>query len=84
MFLNNMAYFTGLQDVECVINYDFPQQIDTYVHRVGRTARGERKGNAYTFIGNQVDGKMAKGVVDLLKRAEQVSLVLLCLVSRWF
>lgn len=36
-------------DVKLVINYDVPDQIDNYVHRIGRTGRGTKKGTAYTF-----------------------------------
>jgi ATP-dependent RNA helicase RhlE len=39
-----------IPDVSHVINYDLPSTYDTYVHRVGRTGRGTRKGFALTFI----------------------------------
>lgn len=32
------------------VNYDLPANILTYVHRVGRTARGGEKGSAYTLV----------------------------------
>ncbi len=35
--------------VDFVINYDLPEQAETYVHRVGRTGRGVHKGQAYSF-----------------------------------
>ncbi|OAV45023.1 DEAD/DEAH box helicase [Lewinella sp. 4G2] len=38
-----------IADVTHVINYDLPDQPDNYVHRVGRTGRGDRRGIAYTF-----------------------------------
>lgn len=38
-----------IPDVTHVINYDLPDQVDNYVHRVGRTGRGDRRGVAYTF-----------------------------------
>ncbi len=37
-------------DVEHVINYDFPQSPEDYVHRIGRTARVEASGQATTFV----------------------------------
>lgn len=37
-------------DVSHVINYDIPMTYDDYVHRVGRTGRGDKKGKALTFI----------------------------------
>ena len=36
-------------DVTHVINYDLPEQADYYVHRVGRTGRGTKRGVAYSF-----------------------------------
>ncbi len=39
-----------IPDVSHVINYDIPQTHDTYVHRIGRTGRAGKKGNALTFI----------------------------------
>lgn len=38
-----------IPDIEIVINYDLPEDVENYVHRVGRTGRGERKGDAYSF-----------------------------------
>lgn len=41
-----------VDDVDCVINYDVPDENEYYVHRIGRTGRAKRKGSAYTIIGN--------------------------------
>ena len=41
-----------VDDVECVINYDVPEENEYYVHRIGRTGRAKRKGVAYSMIGN--------------------------------
>ena len=41
-----------VDDVECVINYDVPEENEYYVHRIGRTGRARRKGSAYSIIGN--------------------------------
>lgn len=37
-------------DVSHVINYEIPQTYDTYIHRIGRTGRADKKGSALTFI----------------------------------
>ena len=39
-----------IADVSHVINYDLPETYDDYVHRIGRTGRGDKKGKALTFI----------------------------------
>ena len=41
-----------VDDVECVINYDVPEENEYYVHRIGRTGRAKRKGVAYAIISN--------------------------------
>jgi ATP-dependent RNA helicase RhlE len=39
-----------INDISHVINYDIPQHPDDYVHRIGRTARAAREGDAITFV----------------------------------
>ncbi len=39
-----------IADVSHVINYDLPSTYEDYVHRIGRTGRGDKKGKALTFI----------------------------------
>ena len=39
-----------INDVSHVINYDIPATYDDYVHRIGRTGRGDKKGKALTFV----------------------------------
>lgn len=39
-----------VDDVEAVFNYDVPQDIEYYVHRIGRTGRAGKKGRAFTFV----------------------------------
>jgi len=40
-----------ITDLPFVLNYDIPEDADTYVHRVGRTARAGREGTAITLVG---------------------------------
>ena len=42
-----------VDDVEAVINYDIPQDIEYYVHRIGRTGRAGRKGRSFTFANSR-------------------------------
>jgi superfamily II DNA/RNA helicase len=39
-----------ISDVSHVINYDLPETYDDYIHRIGRTGRGDKLGKALTFI----------------------------------
>ncbi|XP_068187611.1 ATP-dependent RNA helicase DDX51 [Antennarius striatus] len=39
-----------INGVKCVLNYDAPQYIRTYIHRIGRTARAGKAGLAFTFL----------------------------------
>ncbi|KAF2204918.1 P-loop containing nucleoside triphosphate hydrolase protein [Delitschia confertaspora ATCC 74209] len=41
-----------IPDLAHVVNYDIPHQITSYVHRVGRTARAEKQGQAWTLFTN--------------------------------
>ena len=41
-----------VDDVDCVINFDVPEENEYYVHRIGRTGRAKRKGVAWSIVGN--------------------------------
>ena len=41
-------------DIKYVINYDFPNNTEDYIHRIGRTARAENTGTAYSLFTPQV------------------------------
>lgn len=52
-----------IPDVDYVINYDLPDQAEQYVHRIGRTGRGEKKGQALAFV--------AEDEVPMLREIEE-------------
>jgi ATP-dependent RNA helicase RhlE len=39
-----------INNITHVVNYQTPQTIDSYLHRIGRTGRAGKKGTAYTFV----------------------------------
>ncbi len=41
-----------VDDVDCVINYDIPEENEYYIHRIGRTGRARRKGVAFSMVSN--------------------------------
>ena len=41
-----------VDDVDCVINYDIPEENEYYVHRIGRTGRAKKKGVAWSIVSN--------------------------------
>lgn len=45
-----LARGIDIDDIAMVINYDVPHDAEDYVHRIGRTARADRKGSAITFV----------------------------------
>lgn len=63
--------YTDVKGVEFVINFDFPNNVEDYVHRIGRTGRAGCKGVSITLF-TSGNSKNAKELVALMKDAEQV------------
>ena len=59
-----------VKDLRLVINYDTPNHLEDYVHRVGRTGRAGQKGTAVTFI-SEDEEKFAPDLVKALKESKQ-------------
>jgi ATP-dependent RNA helicase DeaD len=49
-----------ISQVDCVVNYDVPQDPLLYFHRVGRTARAGDSGRAFTFVSYDEDEDFAR------------------------
>eukprot|EP00322_Chrysochromulina_rotalis_P013821 CAMPEP_0115857668 /NCGR_PEP_ID=MMETSP0287-20121206/15697_1 /TAXON_ID=412157 /ORGANISM="Chrysochromulina rotalis, Strain UIO044" /LENGTH=689 /DNA_ID=CAMNT_0003311901 /DNA_START=30 /DNA_END=2099 /DNA_ORIENTATION=+ len=62
-----------VKEVKAVINYDFPGNIEDYIHRIGRTGRAGAKGIAHTFMdgGSNKDSKYARALADIMQKAGQ-------------
>ena len=56
-----------IKGIELVINYEVPHDAEDYVHRIGRTARADRKGEAITFI----NSKQVQNFMNIEKLIEQ-------------
>ncbi|THH17213.1 hypothetical protein EW146_g3554 [Bondarzewia mesenterica] len=60
-----MARGMDFKGVREVINYDFPQSVQSYVHRIGRTGRAGREGKAITYFTND-DAPYLKTIANVL------------------
>ncbi|KAH9385709.1 ATP-dependent RNA helicase DDX5/DBP2 [Nematocida major] len=61
-----------VKDVKAVINYDFPGNCEDYIHRIGRTARGNsEEGLSLTFFSPVNDRANARKYIDILRDSKQ-------------
>ena len=56
-----------IKEIGLVINYEVPHDAEDYVHRIGRTARADRTGEAITFI-NQKQVRNFKDIEKLIEK----------------
>ena len=56
-----------IDDIQLVINYDVPKDAEDYVHRIGRTARANREGEAITLV-NQKDWQYLLKIEKLIEK----------------
>ncbi|RKP36565.1 P-loop containing nucleoside triphosphate hydrolase protein [Dimargaris cristalligena] len=61
-----MARGIDFKGVNAVINYDFPQTVQSYIHRVGRTGRAGRRGEAITYF-TKSDAPFLRLVVNIIR-----------------
>jgi len=59
-----------VRDISHVLNYDYPNNSEDYVHRIGRTGRAGAKGTAITFFTTD-NAKQARDLVTILNEAKQ-------------
>lgn len=55
-----------IDSISHVVNYDIPDTSDTYIHRIGRTGRAEREGDAFTLVTND-DEPIVRDIERTLK-----------------
>jgi len=67
---NVAARGIDIGNIEHVVNYEMPKDVDDYVHRIGRTGRIGRKGLATSFI-SSADANVAPQLALLLRNAGQ-------------
>ncbi|CAH8491971.1 unnamed protein product [Heterobilharzia americana] len=59
-----------IDDIEYVVNFDFPNQTEDYIHRIGRTARSNKTGTAFTFFTHK-NARQARDLIEILDEANQ-------------
>lgn len=59
-----------ISDISHIINFEFPNNLEDYIHRIGRTARHEKKGTAVSFLTENNAG-MAKKLIRVLQETNQ-------------
>lgn len=59
-----------MDDVNYVINFDYPNSSEDYIHRIGRTGRCNKTGTAYCFF-TPNDSRHAHDLVSVLREANQ-------------
>ena len=57
-----------VSEISHVINFDMPDSVDAYTHRIGRTGRAERTGEAFTFATHS-DKPMVRKIEEVLNKA---------------
>jgi len=67
---NVAARGLDISDVNHVINFDMPKDIDDYIHRIGRTGRAGNRGTATSFV-NDYNLRICKELVLVLNEAGQ-------------
>ena len=72
LFVSSHDCANALQipNVGCVVNYDFPNGVEDYIHRIGRTGRAGASGEAYTLFTPQ-DSRYARELARVLREAGQ-------------
>ncbi|MBV6465499.1 MAG: ATP-dependent RNA helicase RhlE [Anaerolineales bacterium] len=53
-----------VENISHVINYDMPDTADAYIHRIGRTGRAQKTGDAFTFVTSEDE--------DLIRKLERI------------
>merc|ERR1719413_229254 len=57
-----------IKNVQMVVNYDPPANMEDYVHRIGRTGRAGEKGDAYTFT-YEHEQSIANQIMQVMRKA---------------
>jgi superfamily II DNA/RNA helicase len=57
-------------DIDIVVNFDFPGDIESYIHRIGRTARGTKTGLSLSYFTDE-NKNLSRKLVKVMTQAQQ-------------
>jgi ATP-dependent RNA helicase DDX5/DBP2 len=60
-----------VDDIRMVVNFDFANDMESYVHRIGRTGRAGKKGVAVSFFVPDKNARLARELIEILQRTSQ-------------
>lgn len=60
-----------VDDIRMVVNFDMPNDMESYIHRIGRTGRAGKKGTAISFFVAEKNARMASELIEILNRTSQ-------------
>jgi ATP-dependent RNA helicase RhlE len=63
-----------VQNISHVVNFDLPNNSDDYIHRVGRTARAENSGLAYSFVSPEDEGTVRSIEKAIRRKLDRIKL----------
>lgn len=63
-----MSRGIDFKTVNQVVNFDFPQSLVSYIHRIGRTGRGGKQGKALTLFTDE-DKEFVRSIANLMKKS---------------
>jgi len=59
-----------VSDIKYVLNYDYPNNSEDYVHRIGRTGRSDNSGISYTFF-TPANAPKTRDLIKVMEEAKQ-------------
>ena len=65
-----MNCFLDVEGIKYVINFDYPNSSEDYIHRIGRTGRSQSTGTSYAFF-TPNNSRQARDLISVLREANQ-------------
>ena len=66
-----LLWMLDVDGIKFVINFDYPNSSEDYIHRIGRTGRCQMTGTSYAFF-TPANSRQARDLISVLREANQV------------